>query len=61
MRRYYFDTQNGDGLTVDDEGVEFPDLDAAKQEAALALADMVLDESSTRPKSRSRSATTPGP
>jgi hypothetical protein len=45
MRRYYFDTQNGDGLTVDEEGVEFPDLDAAKQEAALALADMVLDES----------------
>ena len=43
MRRYYFDTQNGDGLTVDEEGVEFPDLHAAKQEAALALADMMLD------------------
>jgi hypothetical protein len=45
MRRYYFDMQNGDGLTVDEEGVELPDLIAAQQEAALALADMLLDES----------------
>jgi hypothetical protein len=45
MRRYYFDMQNGERLTVDEEGVEFLDLVAAKQEAALALADMVLDES----------------
>jgi hypothetical protein len=45
MRRYYFDMRNGEKLTLDEEGVEFPDLDAAKQEAALALADMALDVS----------------
>jgi hypothetical protein len=45
MRRYYFDMRNGDRLTVDEEGVELPDLTAAQQEAALALADMLLDES----------------
>jgi hypothetical protein len=45
MRRYYFDMRSAERLTVDEEGVEFLDLVAAKQEAALALADMVLDES----------------
>jgi uncharacterized protein DUF6894 len=45
MRRYFCDMQNGEGLTVDEEGVELPDLTAAQQEAALALADMLLDES----------------
>jgi hypothetical protein len=43
MRRYYFDMQDGERLAVDEEGVELPDLDAAQQEAALALADMMLD------------------
>jgi hypothetical protein len=45
MRRYYFDMRHGEKLTLDEEGVEFANLDAAKQEAALALADMALDVS----------------
>ena len=36
MPRYYFDIQN-DGTAADDTGVELPDIDAARSEAAKAL------------------------
>ena len=43
MPRYYFDMMDDDGLLVDDEGVELSDLDAAQEEAARSLGDMVRD------------------
>ena len=39
-QRYYFDLRDADGVTRDEEGVELPDIEAALEEAALALADM---------------------
>ena len=44
MRRYYFDLRDGDELTVDEEGLELPDLDAVQQEAARSLRDMTREE-----------------
>ena len=41
MPRYYFDIKDEDGTTIDDRGVELPDLDAAITEARQAIADMV--------------------
>ena len=43
MTRYYLDLRDGDGLAIDEEGLEMPDLAAAREEAAHALADMVHD------------------
>jgi hypothetical protein len=43
MPRYYFDTRDGDTFIEDDEGVEMPDLEAAKVVAALALAELAKD------------------
>ncbi len=39
MPRFYFDTREGSRFTPDEEGVEFPDLDAAEREAATAAAE----------------------
>ena len=39
-QRYYFDLRDADGVIRDEEGVELPDIEAALEEAALALADM---------------------
>ena len=41
MPRYYFDIKDDDDVTIDDRGVDLPDLDAAIAEARQALADMV--------------------
>jgi hypothetical protein len=38
MRRYYFDLVDGGQVAPDEEGIELPDIRAAQEEAALALA-----------------------
>ena len=43
MPRYYFDSRDGDSFIEDDEGVEFPDLETARDQATAALADMARD------------------
>jgi hypothetical protein len=43
MPRYYFDLRDDRGLFPDDEGVELPGIDAAREEAAHSLADMLRD------------------
>ena len=37
-QRYYFDLVNGENISFDEEGMELPDIQAALEEAALALA-----------------------
>ena len=39
MTRYYFDLRDEDGLVVDDEGMELPDIVAVEQEATQAIID----------------------
>ena len=41
MPRYYFDLGDDNGLNPDDEGLELAGIDAARQEAAHSLADML--------------------
>nr|WP_225121606.1 hypothetical protein [Bradyrhizobium sp. BRP22] len=48
MRRYYFDIIDGDALSVDEEGVVLPDLEAAVDEAARSLVDVARN--TPRPK-----------
>ncbi|MGV8950876.1 MAG: DUF6894 family protein [Cypionkella sp.] len=43
MATYYFDVHDGDGVFVDETGVELASMDAAIKEARRALADMVRD------------------
>jgi hypothetical protein len=43
MPRYYFDFADEKGLLVDDEGMEFRNLEAVQDEAARCLADMAWD------------------
>ena len=38
MPRFYFDSREGTTFVPDDEGLEFPDLDAVEREAAEAAA-----------------------
>ena len=38
MPRFYFDLREGGMFSPDDEGLEFPDLNAAEREAAEAAA-----------------------
>jgi hypothetical protein len=42
MPRFYFDFENG-GNTIDDEGAEFPNVEAAKREALTALGDVARE------------------
>ncbi len=39
MTRYYFDIRDAEGVTIDVEGYELPDLAAVQWEAALSLID----------------------
>jgi hypothetical protein len=48
MKRYYFDLRDEDGIAVDDEGIELPDMDAVQKEAAVTIAAVARDVS-TRP------------
>ena len=43
MTRFYFDVREGARFVPDDEGVEFPGLDAAEREAAEAAASIGRD------------------
>ncbi len=43
MPLFFFDTREGSRFTPDEEGLEFPDLDAAEREAATAAAEMGRD------------------
>jgi hypothetical protein len=43
MRRFFFDTYDGQEKMVDREGLEYPDYAAARNAAARALADMARD------------------
>jgi hypothetical protein len=43
MPQYFFDVQDGDGVFIDDVGMELPDMDTAIREARRALADMMRD------------------
>jgi hypothetical protein len=40
---YFFDTRDNDTFLQDDEGVEFPDLETVKVQAARALAELARD------------------
>ena len=39
MHRYYFDLSDQNGRFVDDEGMDFNNMDAVEREAAQAMAD----------------------
>ena len=43
MPRYYFDVREGSRFVPDEEGLEFPDLDAAEMEAAETAAGIGRD------------------
>lgn len=43
MPRYFFDTIDDGRIVRDDEGLDCPDLDCAKIEAAKGLADLARD------------------
>jgi hypothetical protein len=43
MPRYFFDFRDGDHSTTDDDGINLAGLDAARDEAARALAEMARD------------------
>ena len=44
MPRYYFHLRHGSQLTVDAEGQDFPDDDAARAEAAQAVHEILAEE-----------------
>lgn len=43
MPHYFFDTRNNDDFIEDQYGVEYPDLEAVKIEAARSLAELARD------------------
>ena len=43
MPLYFFDTRDNDEFIEDDVGIEFPDLEAVKIEAARSLAELARD------------------
>jgi hypothetical protein len=43
MPLYFFDTRDNDNFIEDDEGLEYPDLEAVKVAAAKALAELAKD------------------
>ena len=43
MPLYYFDSRDGDSFVLDEEGLEFPDVETARDQATAALADMAKD------------------
>lgn len=49
MTRYFFDIRDGDSIAPDEEGLEFPHVEAAQEEAAHSLADLVRDKIRDQP------------
>jgi hypothetical protein len=43
MPLYFFDTRDNEDFIEDDEGVDYPDLEAVKVAAAKALAELARD------------------
>ena len=43
MSRFYFDSRDGENFIHDEDGLEFPDLETARDQATAALADMARD------------------
>jgi hypothetical protein len=43
MNRYYFDIRDNEGLSIDEEGVEFATQSEAESEAAQSLADLAKE------------------
>jgi hypothetical protein len=41
--RYFFDLREGDQVALDDEGIDFPSVELAQQEATLSLANLARD------------------
>jgi hypothetical protein len=48
MPHYYFHLCDDNDLYPDEEGLDFPSIDAARQEAAHSLADMLREAASSR-------------
>jgi len=44
MARFYIHVLNGEGFLADEEGVDVPDLDAARCSAIYSGADIIADE-----------------
>ncbi|WP_457584490.1 DUF6894 family protein [Ensifer canadensis] len=44
MTRYFFDLNNGDGQTLDEQGLELGSRDAVMQEVTRILVDVARDE-----------------
>ncbi|MGN8549545.1 DUF6894 family protein [Bradyrhizobium sp. 13971] len=47
MPRYYFDLKDGNGISIDEEGLDLRDLDAAQDEAARSLGGIARDAVAT--------------
>lgn len=47
MSRYFFDLYNGNGLTLDDEGIEMSSRETISREVARILVDVARDELAT--------------
>jgi hypothetical protein len=43
MPRFYFDVRDGETFTPDDLGIELPNVEAARDQAALALAEIARE------------------
>jgi UDP-N-acetylenolpyruvoylglucosamine reductase len=41
--RYFFDIQDGEARIPDDEGMILPNVEAAREEAAMSLAELAKD------------------
>ena len=41
--RYFFDLTEGNQVALDDEGIDFPSVELAQQEAASSLANLARD------------------
>jgi hypothetical protein len=54
MPRFYFDVREGARFDSDEDGMEFPDVDAAQREAAEAAAEIARDR---LPKGLARTVT----
>ena len=52
MKRYYFDVHDGRQFIRDDEGVELPDIESARQEATAALSEITREWAIGRPQHR---------
>ena len=43
MPRFYFDSRDGERLVRDEDGLDLPDLAAAREEASRALGEIIKD------------------